>query len=108
MISDMQTANEKQHDDNKFMKEKQKNWNETVGKDDRIGQWAQIGRKKGSEWWVAAMTDWSRRVVEVPTAFLGSGAWEATLWADGRNADKVGTDYRKTTAAVAAGEPLRL
>jgi hypothetical protein len=30
------------------------------------------------------------------------------VWSDGANADKVGTDYRRTTAVLADGQPLRL
>jgi alpha-glucosidase len=44
----------------------------------------------------------------VPLAFLGGGTWEATLWSDGANADKVGTDYRRTVREMTAAEPLAL
>jgi alpha-glucosidase len=67
-----------------------------------------VARQKGDEWWVAALTDWERRTVDVPLGFLGGGTWEATLWTDGTNADKVGTDYRRTQREVSATEPLHL
>jgi alpha-glucosidase len=108
MLSDMPTAYEREPRALEMLEAVPTTWDESVGLDGRIGEWALLARRKGGEWWVAAMTDWSRRTVEVPTAFLGSGAWGATIWSDGANADKVGTDYRRTTAAVTAGEPLRL
>ena len=46
--------------------------------------------------------------MEVPLDFLDGGSWEATLWTDGVNADKVGTDYRRTTREIAASSPLSL
>ena len=65
---------------------------ETVGLDGRIGEWALLARRKGDEWWVGAMTDWTARTIEVPLSFAGGGGWDATLWTDGANADKVGTE----------------
>jgi alpha-glucosidase len=108
MLSDMPTAYEREPGALEFLKSVPTTWDETVGLDGKIGEWALLARRKGAEWWVAAMTDWDHRTVDLETAFLGSGSWEATIWADGPNADKVGTDYRRTTAAVTAGQRLRL
>jgi alpha-glucosidase len=108
MLSDMPTAYEREPRALEFLKAAPTTWDESLGLDGAIGEWALLARRKDGEWWVAAMTDWSRRTVDVPTSFLEPGAWEATLWTDGANADKVGTDYRRTTASVAAGQPLRL
>ena len=108
MLSDMPTAYERQPDALDFLKTVPTTWDETLGLDGRIGEWALLARRKGADWWVAAMTDWDRRTVEVPLAFLGEGAWEATVWSDGPNADKVGTDYRRTTRDASAPGPFRL
>jgi alpha-glucosidase len=108
MLSDMPTAYEREPAALEFLRAVPSTWDDSVGLDGRIGEWALLARRKGREWWVAAMTDWSQRTVEVPTGFLGGGAWEATTWADGANADKTGTDYRRTTGAVAGGPPLKL
>jgi alpha-glucosidase len=108
MLSDMPTAYERQPDALDFLKAVPTTWDETVGLDGRIGEWAALARRKGDEWWLAAMTDWSRRAVELPLTLLGDGAWEATIWADGANADKVGTDYRRTTRELATPATLRL
>jgi alpha-glucosidase len=108
MLSDMPTAYEREPNALDCLKAVPSTWDESVGLDGKIGECALLARRKGGEWWVAAMTDWSRRTIEVPTGFLGGGAWEATSWVDGANADKTGTDYRRTTAALAGGPPLRL
>ncbi len=108
MLSDMPTAYERQPEALGFLKAVPTTWDETVGLDGRIGEWAVIARRKGSDWWVAAMTDWDRRTVEVPLTFLGDGAWEANAWVDGANADKVGTDFRRTTRESSPSSALRL
>jgi alpha-glucosidase len=108
MLSDMPTAYERQPDALDFLKAVPTTWDETLGLDGRIGEWALIARRKGSDWWVAAMTDWDRRTVEMPLSFLDAGSWEATIWADGANADKVGTDYRRRVSDVQAPGTLHL
>ncbi len=108
MLSDMPTAYERQPDALDFLKAVPTTWDETLGLDGRIGQWALLARRKGSDWWVGAMTDWERRTLEVPLTFLGPGSWEATLWIDGPNADKVGTDYRRCVSDAQAPGTLRL
>jgi alpha-glucosidase len=83
-------------------------WDETIGVDGRIGESAVVARRKGDEWWIGAMTDWSARTLEVPLSFTGGGTWEASLWTDGVNADKVGTDHRRSTQSVEGTGSLRL
>lgn len=48
------------------------------------------------------------RELEIDTAFLKDGDWNAEIFADGANADCVATDYVRTTRAVRAGEKLRV
>jgi alpha-glucosidase len=108
MLSDMPTAYEREPDALEFLKAVPTTWDETLGLDGRIGEWVSIARRKGDEWWVGTMTDWDGRTVDVPLDFLGGGTWEATVWADGANADKVGTDYRRTVREVSATGPLEL
>jgi len=108
MLSDMPTAYEHNPEALDFLKAVPTTWDETIGLDGRIGEWAVLARRKGADWWLAAMTDWDRRTVDVPLGFLGDGAWEPTLWTDGPNADKLGTDYRRTTREASAPSSLRL
>lgn len=108
MLSDMPSAYEKEKAALEMLEAVPTTWDETVGLAGRIGEWVVVARRKGDEWWIGAMTDWTPRTFELPLAFTGGGAWQATLWTDGANADRVGTDYRKTPQAVDSGIPLRL
>jgi len=106
MLSDMPTAYEKDSAVLGFLKAVPTVWDETVGVDGRIGEWAVLARRKGTEWWVGAMTDWNERDVVVPLGFLGAGRFEATVYADGANASRTATDYRVTTQIVDAATRL--
>jgi alpha-glucosidase len=108
MLADMPSAYEREPDALELLSSVPTTWDETIGIDGRIGEWVLVARRKGDEWWLAAMTDWSARSIDVGLGFLERGTWEATLWTDGVNADKVGTDYRRTSRALEAGAPLRL
>jgi len=108
MLSDMPSAYEQQPAALEMLSAVPTTWDETIGVDGRIGEFALLARRKGDEWWIGAMTDWSARTLEVPLAFTGGGSFEATLWTDGVNADKVGTDYRRSTQSVEGTGVLRL
>jgi alpha-glucosidase len=108
MLSDMPSAYEKEPAVLELLRAVPTTWDETRGLDGRIGEWVLIARRKGTEWWLGAMTDWTARTLQVPLSFLETGSWEAISWTDGVNADKVGTDYRRSSADVVAGAPLRL
>jgi len=45
-----------------------------------------IARRRGNEWFVAASPIGTRRDIDVPLSFLGSGAYNAEIYADGPNA----------------------
>ncbi len=64
-----------------FLKAVPASWDETKVLDGKIGEYAVIARRRGTEWFIGAITDAPRRV-QVPLAFLGPGPFEATVYAD--------------------------
>ena len=108
MLSDMPSAYEREPAALEMLAAVPTTWDETVGVAGRIGESAVVARRNGEEWWIGAMTDWTGRSIDLPLDFAGGGTWQATLWTDGANADKVGTDYRRTTQSLDSGSPLRL
>ena len=108
MLSDMPTAYEREPLALELLSAVPTTWEETRGLDGRIGEWAVVARRQGQDWWIGAMTDWTGRTIEVPLAFTGGGAWQATTWTDGPNAERVGTDYRRGSQVLDAAAPLRL
>jgi alpha-glucosidase len=87
-------------------------WDETRVLDGRIGDYVVIARRKGRDWYVGAMTDWTPRELEIDLSFLsslqssssppgvGAGNFQMTAYEDGPKAETTGSDYRKTTVPV--------
>jgi alpha-glucosidase len=58
-------------------------WDEARGLSGAIGEHVAVARRKGSRWFLGAMTDETPRTLHIPLRFLGPGHWEATIYADG-------------------------
>ena len=83
-------------------------WDETVPLGGRVGEHLTLARRSGNDWYIGGITDWESRDMEVDLSFLPAGQYEMTLFRDGANAHRKGTDYRKETQSVASGETVRL
>ncbi len=81
-------------------------FDETVALDGQLGEYTVIARRKGTTWYVAAMTDWTPRDLVISLDFLGAGQHLADIFADGVNAQKEATDYKHTRQTVSRGDRL--
>jgi alpha-glucosidase len=108
MLSDMPSAYEKEPAALELLAAVPTTWDETIGVAGRIGESVVVARRNGGDWWLGAMTDWTPRTLDVPLSFLPKGEWRATLWIDGPNADKLGTEYRRVTRSISASGSLEL
>ena len=81
-------------------------FDETIALDGELGKYTLIARRKGSTWYLAAMTDWVPRDLTVDLSFLGSGQHQADIFADGVNAGKEATDYLHTRKTVSSSDRL--
>ena len=75
-------------------------WDETVALDGIIGEYAVIARRKGNEWYVGAITDWTPRDIEIDLGRLFDGQRNATVYADGVNAHRSASDCRISNTAL--------
>ena len=50
-------------------------------------------RKKGDDWYIGGMTDWTERDVLLSMNFLDEGLYDGTLCMDGINAASYPSDY---------------
>jgi alpha-glucosidase len=75
-------------------------WDTTIILDAKISDYIITARKKGEEWFVGGMTDWSSRNFTIPLNFLSEGNYEATVCEDGINADRYPSDYSIKTFDV--------
>ena len=75
-------------------------WDETVPLVGVIGEQVAVARRKGSVWYVGALTGWNAREMEIDLGFLDDGDWKMEIFRDGVNADRAAEDYVHETAAV--------
>ena len=83
-------------------------WDETRAIDGAVGDYLVLARRSGDTWYLAAMTDWTPRTLEVPLSFLPPGSYAATIVADGLNADRYAADYRIEKREIRSDTTLTL
>jgi alpha-glucosidase len=67
-----------------------------------------MARRNGDKWYLGAMSNWDSRDLEIPLSFLPAGDYEARVFADGSDADKVGTSVATSDKSVKSSETLKL
>jgi alpha-glucosidase len=83
-------------------------WDETRALEAEIGSYLAVARRHGDEWYLAAMNDWTPRILEVPLDFLPPGRWQAEICADGVNAARNARDYRLSRTAAGPEDRIRI
>lgn len=68
-------------------------WDETEILKAKVSDYIITARKKGNDWYIAGMTDWTPREFTLAFDFLEAGPYKAVLCSDGVNADKFAADY---------------
>jgi len=87
MVSDHPTAYEGQPSF-QFIKDVPATWDETKALNGLPGEYITIARRRGNEWFLGSMTNWSSRQLDIPLTFLGSGRYTAEIYADSPDADR--------------------
>lgn len=108
MLADTPTNYEREPDAMEFLRAVPTQWDETKVLDARIGDYVLVARRRGAEWFVGAITDWSTRDLEVDLSFLPAGNFRLDEWRDGLNADRNAEDYARATRRVTSGNTLRI
>lgn len=83
-------------------------WDETRVLDAKMGEYIITARRKGDVWYVGGITDWTSREMNVDLSFLPQGDYDVELFADGVNAHRKGTDYRKVTETLSSDKSLKI
>lgn len=84
-------------------------WDETIVLDAKMGEYIVTARRKGSEWFIGGITNWTPRDLTIDLAPLNlTGTSQMILFTDGTNAHRNGNDYRSETAAVAPTGSLNI
>jgi alpha-glucosidase len=83
-------------------------WDETKVLAAKMGEYVVIARRRGRDWYLGAMTDWTARELEIDFSFLPNGSFEIESYEDGANANRLGSDYAKTKKQVNKETKLRI
>ncbi|MGC3979449.1 MAG: glycoside hydrolase family 97 protein [Paludibacteraceae bacterium] len=83
-------------------------WDETQVLNGEIGKYVTIARKRGSDWYVGALTNWDERSLELNLSFLNEGNYQAEIFKDGINANTSAQDYKKETINIPVNKRIKI
>lgn len=83
-------------------------WDETRVLKAKISDYVVVARRNGNTWYLAAMTDWTPRDLEVSLDFLPAGSFMADVFEDGINADRNAIDYRRKKIEVNRNQTIKM
>jgi alpha-glucosidase len=84
-------------------------WDETIVIDGRIGEYVVIARRtSGGEWFIGAMNNSTPRELEIDLSFLDKNTYEARIYQDGINADRMASDFQRVERTLARTEKLKI
>jgi alpha-glucosidase len=74
----------------------------------KLGEYVIMARRKGYEWYIGAMTNWTEREFEIDLSFLGDRRFEMTEFRDGPNAHRNAQDFVKEAKLVDKNETVSI
>jgi alpha-glucosidase len=83
-------------------------WDETIVLEGAVSDYIIVARRKGGNWYLGAMTDWTARDFELDFSFLGEGEYEMQSYKDGINASRNAQDYKMTSNPVNQSTKLKI
>ena len=106
MLADSPTKYEREQECTDFIAQVPTVFDETIAIDGEMGEYTLLARRKGDTWYVAALTDWTPRDIQLSLSFLPEGTYTADIFADGVNAEKEATDYKHSRQSVTRSTKL--
>jgi alpha-glucosidase len=83
-------------------------WDDLKVLDAKTGDYLLLARRSGNNWFVAGMTDWNRRQMDLDLSFLPQGEYSMEIFQDGINAGKHAQDYKHLRTNVKSGDKLKI
>ena len=108
MLADSPTQYIRNQECTDFIAQVPTTFDETIALDGKLGEYTVIARRKGTTWYLAALTDWTPRDLTLNLSFLPAGQYHADIFADGVNALKDATDYQHRLQTVTATDRLNI
>lgn len=108
MLCDDPTAYMEEPECTKFIASVPTIWDETHALDGKIAEYVAIARQKGDDWYVGALTNWDAREMTLDLSFLGDGNYQAEIFKDGINADRIARDFQQETIRLPTNKQLKI
>ena len=83
-------------------------WEDTKAITAKIGEQLVIARKNGKNWYLAGLTDWNARNIEVKLDFLEASKYKMEIFKDGVNADVYASDFKTEEVMVSKDELINI
>ena len=84
-------------------------WDETKVLDGKLGEYIVTARRKGDDWYIGGITNWTPRDLTLDLSPLKiKNSAKMKLFTDGVNAHRNGNDYRSETTDVAPSNTLKV
>ncbi len=106
MLADSPTQYEKEQETTDFISKIPTTFDETLPLDGKVGEYLAVAKRKGTTWYVGALTNWNEKKMTIDLSFLSDGYYEICIFMDGYNVDKNPQDYTILRKSVKAGDQL--
>ena len=83
-------------------------WDETRGLEGFPAETVTVARRKGRDWYVGSITNWTPRTIALPLSFLGQGPYTAQIYEDAPDADRDPRHVAIMTKTVESTDTLTL
>ena len=91
-----------------FIKDVPTTWDETRVLTGQPGKYIAIARRRGDNWFIGAMTNWTERDLDLPLDFLSTEKYQAKLYLDGDDADRFPKHVKIDSRAVERQSSLKI
>ena len=108
MLSDSPSAYMKEQETTDFIVKIPVVWDDIVGLDGKVGDYVLLARRSGKDWFVGAITDWTKRDLDLDLSFLPAGKYSMDIYQDGINADRFAGDYKHIKSEVKSGDKVKI
>jgi len=82
-------------------------WDETRVLNGEPGEYVTIARRRGNEWFLGSLTNWTPRQLDLTLSFLGDGRYTAEIYQDAEDADRYPKNVRVLKETVDRNSHLK-
>lgn len=108
MMADNPTAYRREAECASFIAKTPTTFDQTIVLDAKVSEYIAIARRKADNWYIGAMSNWDSRKLTIDLSFLPEGEYQAEIFADGINADRDATDYKRELKKLSRTDKLNI